>query len=134
MCIECEFQNKVDVDVEIDSLAEVVCVVNLCVDLGFDLEFRIDTELQVFPADIEVYMEVGVDNKVCIEFEVVNIQIIVFVRFLVVFGTEVFVHPQFDTDIAANIEFYVAIRNLVVMSTGKETEVHVELSDVMLQF
>jgi hypothetical protein len=135
MCIECEVQNTLDVDFEIDLLAEVVFVANLGVDFGLDLEFRIDIELQVFLTDIEVYVEVGVDHKVCIEVEVGNIQIVVFVRFLVVFVNEVFVHAQVDADIAVNIEFYVEIRNLVVMvSTGVEIEVHVELVDLMLQF
>jgi hypothetical protein len=103
VCIKCEVQNIVDASFEIDSVARVDFVVNVCVDFGRDLEFRIDIELQVFPADIEVCMEVGVDHKVCIEFEVGNIQIVVFVRFLV-FGIEVYVQAQVDADKAANFE------------------------------
>jgi hypothetical protein len=82
VCIECEVQNKIDVDFETDSLAEVVLGVNLGVDFGLDLEFWIDIELQVFPADIEVYMEVRVHHKLFIDVEVGNIQIVVLFGFL----------------------------------------------------
>jgi hypothetical protein len=132
--IECEVQNRVDVDLEIDSLAGVDFVVNVGVDFGLDFEFRIDIELQVFPVDIEVHMEVEVDHMVCFEVEVGNIQVVVFVRFLVVFGIEVYCHSQVDVQLPANIELYVEIRTLgVVVSTGVEIEDYFELVEAMLQ-
>jgi hypothetical protein len=133
MCIDCDVQNKADADFEIDSLVVVGSVVNVGVDFGLDLEFQIDIGLQVFPIDIEVYMEVEVDHIFCIEVEVGNIQVVVFVRFLVVFGNEVYCLSQADVELPGNTELCVEIRTLdVVVSTGVEIEDYFELVEAML--
>lgn len=53
MCIECEVQNIVDGDFEIDSLAGVDFGLNVVVDFVHDLDFRIDVELQ-FDIELDV--------------------------------------------------------------------------------